>query len=174
VVALIVALIIVERATGLSEQLTRETLRAHVAAAGVWGIPLFIGACCVALFLHVPATGIAFVAVGVALYGRLAGGALAYAGAVVAVTFSFVIVRAVGGKPFAGLENRVARRVLARLESHPVLTVIVLRLLFYAGAPVNYALALSGISARAYLVGSVIGLAPPAAVLALFFDVLIG
>src|SRR5687768_3297084 len=84
VVALIGVLIAIERATGLSQELSRDALRAHVAAAGVWGIPLFIAAFCVALLLHVPATGILFVAVGVALYGRAAGAALAYAGGMVA------------------------------------------------------------------------------------------
>src|SRR5688572_28756193 len=174
VAALVGGLLLAAHATGLTDDLSREALRARVAGAGVWGIPLFVAACCVALFLHVPGTGILFVAVGVTLYDRLAGGAIAYGAALVAVIVSFVIVRAVGGRPLAGLENRVARRVLAHLESHPFWTVVVLRLIFYAGAPANYALALSGISARDYVVRSVVGLAPPAAILAAFFDVLIG
>jgi uncharacterized membrane protein YdjX (TVP38/TMEM64 family) len=174
VVALIGALVLVERLTGLSDQLSRDALRAHVAAAGAWGVPLFVAAFCVALFLHVPATGILFVAVGVALWDRVAGAALAYAGAVVACGFSFAIVRGVGGTPLAAIRNRLARRVLARLESHPILTVFVMRVLFFAGAPVNYALALSTIRPRDYLFGSLLGLAPPTVVLAVFFDALIG
>ena len=174
VVALIGALVLVERFTGLSDQLSRDALRAHVAAAGPWGIPLFFAAFCVALFLHVPATGILFVAVGVALWDRVAGAGLAYAGAFVACMFSFTIVRGVGGKPLAEIKNRFARRILARLESHPILTVFVMRVIFFAGAPVNYALALSSIRPRDYVLGSLVGLAPPTVVLAIFFDVLIG
>jgi uncharacterized membrane protein YdjX (TVP38/TMEM64 family) len=173
VVALVCALVLVERLTGLSDQLSREALRGHVAAAGPWGIPLFLAVFCVALFLHIPATGILFVGVGVALYGPVAGAALAFAGAALAVMFSFVIVRGVGGKPFAEVKNKYARRILARLESHPIWTVIVMRLIFFVGAPVNYALALSSIRTRDYVLGSLLGMVAPTVVLALGFDVLI-
>ena len=173
-VALVAGLILGAHATGIWDDLSRDALRARVAAAGVWGFPLYVAAFSVALLIHFPGAGILFVAVGVALWDRATGAALAYAGGLAGVLISFAIVRLVGGKPLAGVENRVARRVLARLESHPLLTVFILRCIFYVGAPVNYALALSGMRVRDYVVGSALGLAGPTAVLAIFWDVLIG
>jgi uncharacterized membrane protein YdjX (TVP38/TMEM64 family) len=174
VVVVLGGVVLIGHTTGLGDLLTKEALRAQVERAGAWGVPVFIGAFCLALLLHVPATGIMFVGIAVALYGRLAGGSLAFAGSVVAVMVSFFVVRGIGGRPLAEVKNRVMRRILDRLASHPVLTVFVLRLLFFAGAPVNYALALSSLRTRDYAVGSVIGLALPAAVLTAFFDLLMG
>jgi uncharacterized membrane protein YdjX (TVP38/TMEM64 family) len=173
VAALVAAALIIGRATGLDDALSRDALREAVGRAGVWGAPLYVGAFALGLLLHVPAAGIAFVAVAVAAYDRVGGGILAYAGAVTGVLVSFAVVRAVGGRPLAGLEHRLARKVMARLEARPLLTVIVLRTLFFAGAPVNYALALSPLRARDYVVGSALGMVGPVATLALFFDLLL-
>jgi uncharacterized membrane protein YdjX (TVP38/TMEM64 family) len=142
-----------------------------VGRAGPWGPALYVGAFALGLLLHVPAAGIAFVAVAVAAYDRLNGGLLAYVGSLIGVLVSFAIVRGVGGKPLAGLENDTARKVMARLEARPLLTVIVLRALFFAGAPVNYALALSPLRARDYVVGSAVGMIGPVVTLTLLFGI---
>jgi hypothetical protein len=63
---------------------------------------------------------------------------------------------------------------LDRLEARPLTTVVVLRILFFVGAPLNFALALSPLRPRDYVMGSVIGLLPPTFVLAAFFDLLFG
>lgn len=165
---------LVGHATGLGDRLTKDQLREAVAQAGAWGVPLFIGAFCLALLLHVPATGIMFVGIAVALYGRVAGGFLAFAASLVAVMVSFFVVRGIAGSPLGAAKNRLMRRILDKLEERPLATVVLLRVVFFAGAPVNYALALSPLRPRDYFLGSLIGLALPAAVLTAFFDLLIG
>ena len=60
--------------------------------------------------------------------------------------------------------------MLARLDERPVTTVIVLRTLLWLAPPLNYALALSSIRFRHYLIGSALGLLLPVAGAALFFD----
>ena len=173
VIALVALLLFVGSRTGLAEALSRDALRASVERAGMLGPPLFIGAFCLGLLFHVPATGILFVAIAVTLYGRMAGGLLAYAGAVVGVLASFVIVRGIGGRPLAAIKNKHARRILEKLEARPILTVVVLRVVFFAGAPVNYALALSTLRPRDYVVGSIVGLVAPIVPMVFFFDVLL-
>ncbi len=174
VLALVVAALILGRVTGFADALTRENLRATVAAAGAWGPPLYVAAFTAAVLFHMPAGGILFVAVAVMVYGKGTGAVLAYGGALVGVLFSFAVVRLVGGKPLGQIRNNLLRRVLDRLEARPLLTVIALRLCFFAGAPVNYALALSPLRLRDYALGSVVGLVPPVLVLALFFELLVG
>jgi uncharacterized membrane protein YdjX (TVP38/TMEM64 family) len=167
-------LVLAAHLTGLGDDLSRDALRSTVARAGPWGIPVFIGAFCLALLLHMPAGGITFVGLAVALYGRLPGGALAFAGGLVAVLVSFAVVRGIAGRPFAAVRNPIMRRMLDRLEARPLTTVVVLRILFFVGAPLNFALALSPLRPRDYVMGSVIGLLPPTFVLAAFFDLLFG
>jgi uncharacterized membrane protein YdjX (TVP38/TMEM64 family) len=172
--AVLAGVVLAGHALGLAEYLSRDELRAAVGEAGAWGVPIFVGAYCLALLLHVPATGIMFVGIGVALYGRVPGGALAFFGSVAAVMVSFLVVRGLAGKPLAAVRSGLLRRVLAKLDERPLATVVILRVLFFAGAPVNYALALSPLRMRDYFVGSLVGLAVPALALTAFFDLIIG
>jgi uncharacterized membrane protein YdjX (TVP38/TMEM64 family) len=63
---------------------------------------------------------------------------------------------------------------LARLDRRPLLAVLVLRTLFQTMPTLNYALALSGLRLRDYLLGTVLGLPLPIAVYCIFFDSLRG
>ena len=87
---------------------------------------LYVIAFCVGELLHVP--GLVFVAAGVLAYGPALGGPLAFLGAVAAVSVSFWIVRAVGGRPLGELRTRWVRRALAQLDARPIATIAILRL----------------------------------------------
>jgi len=63
-------------------------------------------------------------------------------------------------------------RLLGRLDAHPVSSVALLRTLFQTAPALNYALAMSGIEFRRYLVGTLIGLPLPIALYCVFFDAL--
>ena len=65
------------------------------------------------------------------------------------------------------------RKILDRLDERPILTVVILRLIFVMSPPVNYALALSSLRFRDYLIGSLIGLPVPLIVLGLVADRLV-
>jgi uncharacterized membrane protein YdjX (TVP38/TMEM64 family) len=169
VAALVIALVIAGRASGLFAALSTDKVRAIVQSAGAWGALIYLVLFSVGEFIHVP--GMVFVAAAVLAWGRVGGGALAFVAAVVSVTVSFVVVRAVGGQPLATLRNPRARALLARLDERPLTTVIILRLMLWLLPGVNYALALSAIRFRPYLIGSAIGLLLPISVAAALFGI---
>ncbi|HEX7665940.1 MAG TPA: hypothetical protein VF407_15540, partial [Polyangiaceae bacterium] len=57
-----------------------------------------------------------------------------------------------------------ANRALSRLEDKPIVTILVLRTVFWVSPPLNYALGWSNVKTRDYLVGSAIGLFAPIAI----------
>jgi uncharacterized membrane protein YdjX (TVP38/TMEM64 family) len=154
-------------ATGLAAELSPERLRSGLASAGVCGMLGFLVAFSAGNLLQLP--GMAFVTAGVYVYGHLAGALLTLLGAVLAVSVTFWVVRAIGGRPLARVKRPFVRRLLARLERHPVQTIFILRTLFQTSPAVNVALALSRVRFRHYLAGSVAGLVLPVAFVAILF-----
>lgn len=90
--------------------------------------------------LHLPGMFF-FIVIARVVFGPALGFVLGYAGAVIAVTLSFVVAR--------------------QLEAHPVQTTALLRLVLWLAPPLSYALASSNIRVRDHLLGSAIGLAVP-------------
>src|SRR5215813_1494503 len=168
--ALALLLLGIGRALDLQQHLTVESLRATIASAGTAGVVLYVIAFCLGELLHVP--GLVFVAAGVLAYGPVLGGPLAFLGAVAAVSVSFWVVRAIGGRPLGELRIRWVRRALARLDARPIATIALLRLVLILSPPLNYALALSQVSFAHYFLGSVLGLVAPIALAVTLFDYL--
>jgi uncharacterized membrane protein YdjX (TVP38/TMEM64 family) len=158
----LVGLVGVAAATGVTEGLTVEGLRELTGSAGAWGLLGLLGAFVLGTMLYLP--GMMFVGVAAVAYGPCAGIPVALVGAVLAVMVSFWVVRGVGGQLLTEVQRPLMRRLLAGLDRRPVLTVAALRLFFWVGPPLNYALALSSVKGRDYFVGSVLGLAGPVAV----------
>lgn len=158
----IVLVLLLAHFTGVRGWLTGENLQRAVATAGVWGLALFFATFTVGQLLQVP--GVVFILVARAAWGPWLGFAGAYAGAVISAALVFLFVRAVGGKPLAAVTWAPARKVLAGLERRPVLTVTSLRALMMLSPPLNYALALSSVRQGHHLLGSVLGLVIPVAV----------
>ena len=166
--AVVIGLIAIAALTDVRSRFSVENLRAMTAAAGAAGVALFTAAFCVGVLLHVP--GVVFVIAGVLAYGRLAGGLIAFGGAVLAVSLTFVVVRAAGGQALGESQRPWMRRIMARLDRTPIRAVALLRLVFWVSPPLNYALALSSIRLRDYVIGSACGLVAPIAVVTLFTE----
>jgi uncharacterized membrane protein YdjX (TVP38/TMEM64 family) len=118
--------------------------------------------------IHVP--GMVFVGAGILAYGRVLGFGVSLAAALCSVGVSFVVVRAVGGKALAELERPFVKRMMEKLEQRPITTVVVLRSIFWLAPALNYALALSSIRLRDYLIGSAFGLLVPILGASFLFD----
>ena len=163
VAAALVVIVVVAHLSGATERLSVAHVREEVAAAGAWGPLIFVGLFCVGELVHVP--GMAFVTASVLAYGRGPGAALAFVGAVASLTVTFALVRVTSWRPLAAgtWKWRFVARTLAQLETHPVRTIVVLRLVFWMAPQLNYALALSNVRFAHYLVGSILGLLAPIA-----------
>jgi len=156
------------RATGLTDVLTPQALRALFADAGATGVVAFVLVFTLGILAQLP--GLLFIAVAVLVYGREMGAVVALGGAVVAASVSFVVVRRFGGNALAELESPLVRRMLAHLDDRPLRSVILLRVVFGVAPFLNCALALSSLGFRDYLIGSAIGMTLPIAVAALILD----
>lgn len=155
--------------TGLDRSLTPEHLRALLAGAGVFGVAVFVVVFSLGLLAQLP--GLLFIAVAVLAYGRTMGALVALGGAAVAISVSFVVVRRFGGSALAEIESPLLRRLLAQLDTRPLRSVILLRAIFGVAPFLNYALALSSLGFRDYIIGSIIGMAAPITIAAILLDV---
>jgi uncharacterized membrane protein YdjX (TVP38/TMEM64 family) len=168
VVALFVALWVAAKTSGLLDDLDAEALRALVASWGAWGMVGYVALFAVAELAHVP--GMIFVLAAMLAWGQVAGFAIGLTGAAVSVCTTFVVIRAVGGRALADVERPVVKRILARLDRRPIVTVAILRCVLWLAPFVNYALAMTNVRFRDYAIGSAIGLVPPVALAAVLFE----
>jgi len=157
--ALIVALPILAKVTGLSANLSVAHLREIVANAGAWGAVAFVAVFVGAVVAQVP--GVGFILVAPTMFHLLEAWLLCFVASNLAVILNFAVVRKFGGQPFGSLDNPRLRKLFAHLDEHPVRTVALLRVLSLVFPPVTGALALTKLSARDHAVGSALGMALP-------------
>mmetsp|Transcript_8647 Transcript_8647/g.28516 ORF Transcript_8647/g.28516 Transcript_8647/m.28516 type:complete len:313 (+) Transcript_8647:846-1784(+) len=139
--------------------------------AGILGVLLWCVGFCLAELCHLPAT--VFIITGVLRWGHFIGFALALVIAPLSCALSFIVVRRIGGQALANVQWRFVQRMMARLERKPVVTVVILRTFLFLSPSLNYALALSNLSFRNFIIGSTIGLVFPMSVVVLGIDHLI-
>ena len=164
----VLSLWIVAWATGVTGRFTSENIRSLLAGRGLWGVVAFTIVFSAGQLLRVPS--FVFVAAAVTMYGRNFGILVALLGALASAIVSFAVVRAFAGHALADVQSPVVRRLLSKVGSRPVMTVALLRLLFQTAPPLNYALPMTAVRWRDHLVGSLLGLPAPVAVMGVFFD----
>jgi len=155
------------RATGFTEQLTVEGIRESMRAAGMWGFFVFVVAFTVGQLLYIP--GFVFVAVAGLAYGPVWGSVASIIAATVSVGVSFFIVRTIGGQPLKEINRPFLKKWIDRLEEEPLRSMIVIRMFLWAIPPVNYTLAMSGVTFRDYMIAAIIGMTPPFVVISVAF-----
>lgn len=134
------------------------------------GLLIFIALFALGNLIQIP--GWIFLAAAVLALGKSWGALATYIAAVASSVFTFGVIRYLGGDALRQINNRYAVRILQRLDERPVLGVFFLRLLMQTAPALNYALAMSGIKFRCYLIGTLIGLPIPIAIYCVFFDYL--
>jgi len=87
----------------------------------------------------------------------------------VSCVVTFLAIRRLGADALREFHGRWAMRIFARLDAHPVQSVLLLRLMFQTLPALNVALALSGVRLRSYLAGTLLGLPLPIALYCVFF-----
>jgi uncharacterized membrane protein YdjX (TVP38/TMEM64 family) len=170
VVLFLVILFAIFELSGVRDNFNLEFIRDLILHHRLSGLALFVVLFSLGNLIQIP--GWIFLAAAVLTLGRMWGGIVTYVAAVVSCVLTFLTIRAVGGDALRLLTNRAATRILSELDAHPVPSVALLRTLFQTAPALNYALAMSGIGFRRYLVGTLIGLPLPIALYCIFFEVL--
>jgi len=163
-------LVAIFEVSGLRDHFNLAFMRQIILQHQVGGLLLFVALFSLGNLIQIP--GWIFLAAAVLTLGRLWGGLVTYIAAVTSCLFTFLTIRALGGDVLRLLTNRVAIRILRELDAHPIGCVALLRILFQTVPALNYALAMSGIKLRSYLIGTLVGLPVPIALYCVFFDAL--
>lgn len=166
--ALLLGLLAFAKLSGVTESLTLERVQELTESAGALGWLAFVVIFCLGELVHIP--GMVFVGAGVAGWGCWLGGLLSYAAGLASVVFTFAIVRGIGGQPLGEIQRPWVRKTLARLDTHPIATIAILRTVLQMSPPLNYALALSKVRFRDYLLGSALGLIVPIGLAVVLFE----
>jgi uncharacterized membrane protein YdjX (TVP38/TMEM64 family) len=156
--------------SGLRDHFNLSFMRQVILQHQIGGLILFVALFSLGNLIQIP--GWVFLAAAVLTLGRLWGGIVTYIAAVTSCLLTFLAIRALGGDALRLLTNRVAVRILRELDAHPIGCVALLRVLFQTVPALNYALAMSGIRLRSYLIGTLVGLPVPIALYCAFFDAL--
>jgi uncharacterized membrane protein YdjX (TVP38/TMEM64 family) len=172
VLALLVVLWALFEFTGLRARINPQALRDGFAEHRFWGFAAFTALFAIGNLIQLP--GWFFLAAAVLALGPLWGALATGTAALISCAVTFCVVRALGANALRELPGPLARRLFARLDAHPVRSVALLRLVFQTVPALNYALALSGLRFRDYMLGTLIGLPGPLIVYATFFDTLAG
>jgi len=170
VVLFLAILVAIFEVSGLRDHFNLSFMRQVILQHQIGGLILFVALFSLGNLIQIP--GWVFLAAAVLTLGRLWGGIVTYIAAVTSCLLTFLTIRALGGDALRLLTNRVAVRILRELDAHPIGCVALLRVLFQTVPALNYALAMSGIRLRSYLIGTLVGLPVPIALYCVFFDAL--
>lgn len=155
------------RLSGLDAQVSVQFLHDRFEAHKLEGLLIFTGLFALGNLVQVP--GWVFLASAVVALGPLWGALTTYVAACVTCASTFWIIRALGANVLREFKGRWSSLLFARLDAHPLRSVVALRLLFQTVPALNYALAMSGIRFQHYLVGTLLGLPLPILVYTLLF-----
>lgn len=144
-------------ATGVAIDLDATAVRNFVAPHGPWALPLFVFLYGLGVLAYIP--GSVFVGAGVLAFGPVTGGLASYVGATWGNLLSFGLVRLTGFRP-KPVKPGFLQRTLDQVESRPTTAVLIVRVIFPSTAWVNYALALTPVPTRSFVLGSMTGVLP--------------
>ncbi|MEC9397751.1 MAG: hypothetical protein VX475_09040 [Myxococcota bacterium] len=158
-VVILVGLWVLGRQLGLDELATPAAMSEYIKGLGPWGVVVFVGLWTVYVQMQLP--GVVFVIAAMLLYGPLQGAVVSWFGGMFVIAVTHVFIRGIGGTPLAESKRAWVRKVLSRIEQHPVRTVAILRSVFVMNPAINYPIILGGMSFRQHMTGSALGLIFP-------------
>jgi uncharacterized membrane protein YdjX (TVP38/TMEM64 family) len=167
VLLFLLALWAVFRVSGLDSHFSVQFLHQRFEQHMLGGLLIFIALFALGNLIQIP--GWLFLAAAVLALGQFWGALATYLAACVTCISTFWVIRLLGGNALREIKGRISSRIFAQLDTHPVQSVVVLRLLFQTVPALNYALALSGLRFRSYLLGTLLGLPLPILLYTVFF-----
>ena len=150
--------------TGLDPYAVRES----VSQWGAFSALVFILFYAIGLLLYVPGT--LFTVAGALLFGKFYGFFVVWIAANVAMVVSFVLVRLIGGKLLDQVQHPLILRMMSRLDDRPVQSIIILRTFLFTAPALNTVLAMSRVSQRDHILGTLVGSILPTATVVIMTD----
>jgi uncharacterized membrane protein YdjX (TVP38/TMEM64 family) len=170
VIAFLAALWTIFEMAGLRQHLNLAYVRNELLSHPQIGLLVFVLLFTIGNLIQIP--GWIFLAAAVLALGQLMGGIATYFAANVSCLVTFLLIRLLGGNALQQIENKTVIKILRRLDAHPVQSILLSRVVFQTLPALNYALAMSGVKLRHYIVGTLLGLPLPIALYCVFFDFL--
>ena len=171
VVAFIVILVVLNYFFNIRQYVNVEFLKNQMHQNLIIGSIIFTSLFLFANLLSLP--GIVFLIVGVFIFGKLYGAIFLYLVALLVSTASYFIIKKIGSNSLRRIENKFVQKIFSNIDQSPLKTVFILRLLLQTAPPLNYALALSGVSFTPYILGTALGLPLPIFLYVAAFDIII-
>lgn len=166
----LVLLLAIFQLSGLRDQFNLHFLQQKINENKVYGLIIFILIFSLGNLVQIP--GWIFLAAAVLTLGKTWGAAATYVAATASCVITFLIIRLIGGNALRQIKSKIAIKLLEKLDSYPIWNIVLLRTLFQTVPALNYALAVSGIKFREYLIGTMLGLPLPIVLYCVFFDYL--
>lgn len=165
-----IALLGVLHVTGVRAHFDLNQLHQHFVDNMATGLLIYIALFALGNLAHVP--GWIFLAAAVLAMGQVWGALVTYLAASISCVITFVLIRHMGGDALRGLGGKRVAWLFSQMDAHPIRSVALLRMLLQTLPALNYALALSGVKFRHYLLGTLIGLPIPILLYTVFVDVI--
>ena len=163
-----VALFIIAELTGIRSNFTIKYIQSIFLNNILISSAIFITLFTIANLLQIP--GWIFLVASISALGKVHGATLTYLAANISCLISFLIVGKLGDNALRQVDNNYAKKLLSNLDQAPLKSMVTLRIIFQTFPPINYALALSGVSVKNYILACIIGLPVPIMILTVFSD----
>ncbi len=170
VLVFLATLLAVFEVSGLRGHFNLAYVRSQLTSHPQTGLLLFVLLFSLGNLIQIP--GWIFLASAVLALGQVMGGLATYVAANVSCLVTFLLIRLLGGQALRQIENKTVVKILSRLDAHPLQSIALSRIVFQTLPALNYALAMSGVKLRHYIVGTLLGLPLPIALYCVFFDFL--
>jgi uncharacterized membrane protein YdjX (TVP38/TMEM64 family) len=166
--AFLILLFCIVELTGIRDKVSLEFIADNFNHHFVIGMLIFAALYSLGNLVQIP--GFVFLGAAVVTLGKFEGAAVSYLAAITSCCITYWVIRIIGGDALRKLESPFAQKILAKLDSNPIKTIILLRTFFQTAPALNYSLALSGINFQKYALGTLLGLPLPVMLYCLFFS----
>ncbi len=146
----------ISRHSGVSKYFGLEYLTQTIQNTGSFGLVIFTVVYIIGTLMNVP--GMIFLFILFLVYDDVTGLAVGYISTLLSMIAHFKFTRMIAGEPLGEIKQPFIKKQLDNLLEKPLRTVIVLRLILFISPPVNYALALSPVRNKHFLLGSMIAM----------------
>ena len=147
---------LIGRETAVGEYFRLEYLLNLIQDTGLYGISVFVLIYVLGTLMNIP--GMIFLFILFLVYDGIEGFAIGYFSTLLAMVIHFVVTRSIAGDLLTEIDQPFLKGQIEKLTSRPLRTTIILRLLLFISPPVNYALALSSVRFKYFVVGSMIAM----------------